>query len=87
MRCFLAWLACAVGAAWLYRRLRGDEPRSQADPAEELRRTLAESRMPEPAPETDPKPEAEGALDERRRAVHDRGRAAIDEMRGGGRDE
>ena len=84
MRRFLAWLGCAIGAAWIFRRLRRSEPDPAADPAEELRRKLEASREDEPA-SAEPsvaEPEAqEAGLDERRRAVHDRGRAAIDAMR------
>ncbi len=82
MRRLAAGLGLGMGLAWLFRRLR---PSAQAvarrdDPAEELRRKLAESRTPETAPEPEPEP----PLDERRRTVHERGRAAIDEMRGTG---
>jgi hypothetical protein len=82
MRRFLAWLACAGGAAFvLSRRLRRRHAAEAAvDPAEELKRKLEESRTAE----TPPAPEAPGSsLEERRRVVHDRARAAIDEMRGG----
>ena len=82
MRRLLAWLACVGGAAYvLSRRLRRrGAPEPAADPAEELKRKLEESRG---APAAEPEPEpAGGSLDERRRAVHDKARAAIDEMRG-----
>jgi hypothetical protein len=56
--------------------------------AEELRAKLAESRAPEPvaveepAAEPQPQPEPEpDSPDERRRRVHEEGRAALDEMR------
>ena len=83
MRRFLAWLACAAGAAWIAKRLRRSAPAPAADPAEELRRKLDESRaVGEPAPPSDAGPaEPEAGLDERRRAIHERGHAAIDEMR------
>jgi hypothetical protein len=85
MRNRLAWLG-AVGVAGVaaYRRLRG---RPVEDPAAELRRRLDESR--DLAGERDefeagetPVDEAEApqGLDERRRAVHERGRSAVDEM-------
>ncbi|HJQ48898.1 MAG TPA: hypothetical protein VJ838_00075 [Gaiellaceae bacterium] len=58
--------------------------------ADELRAKLAESRAPEPVaveepaaergPQPDPEPEP-AAPDERRRRVHEEGRAALDEMR------
>ena len=82
MRRFAAGIGLAMGLRWLFRRFRGTpavEPLAAADPAEELKRKLAESRSPEPeAPASEPA----AALDDRRRAVHDRARAAIDEMRG-----
>ena len=79
MRRFLAWLGCAIGAAWIFRRLRRSEPDPAADPAEELRRKLEASREDEPV-ELPVEETPEAGLDERRRAVHDRGRAAIDAM-------
>ncbi len=89
MRRFFAWLGCLLGALWIFKWFRRGSPPAPAadlaaDPAEELRRKLEESRADEPTP-TEPsvaEPEApEAGLDERRRAVHDRGRAAIDAMR------
>ena len=90
--------AVGAGMA-LYRRLRrparaGSEP----DPrAEELRRKLDESRVvaeeqheqaasPETPVDTVTAPAgtaADAAVEERRQAVHERARAAADEMRGG----
>jgi hypothetical protein len=85
MRRFFTWLGCLLGALWIFRWFRrGSPPEPAADPAEELRRKLEESRVDEPAPAEPPAPEPEApeaGLDERRRAVHDRGRAAIDAMR------
>jgi hypothetical protein len=83
MRRSFAWLTCAVGIAWIFRRLRRRPEAEVADPAEELRRKLDEARGEEPTPaEAEPEPaEPAAPLDERRRAVHDRGRASIDEMR------
>jgi hypothetical protein len=92
-RRLLTWLGCAFGVAWLLRRLRGRPPEVGADPAAELRRTLQESRdeaiatreppaEPPAAPAPEPEPEPEVPLVERRRAVYERGRAAIDHMRG-----
>jgi hypothetical protein len=88
-RRLLAWVAGVFGAAWLLRRFRA-RPQPAADPADELRQKLQESRdeaavpEPEPPPEqpaaTEPEPEA--PLEERRRAVYERGRTAIDRMRG-----
>ena len=88
MRRFFAWLGCLLGALWIFRWFRrGSPPEPAVDPAEELRRKLEESRSDEAAPAAPPLAEAEepeapeAGLDERRRAVHDRGRAAIDAMR------
>ena len=65
--------------AWLFRRRSKAETLERADPAEELKRRLAESRAAEPEPEAEaPKK----PLDERRQAIHDRAQAAIDQMRG-----
>jgi hypothetical protein len=55
-----------------------------ADPAEELKQKLAETRTDEAPPEPEPD-EQEAPLDERRRAVHDRARATMDDMLGGER--
>jgi len=92
MRRQLTTLGLAVGALafWRWRvRRRKVEPAVE-DPAEALKRKLAESRTEEapgsPATEatTASGPEQpESSLDERRRAVHDRARQAIDEMLGG----
>ena len=92
MRARIAWLAGAAGAGIAaYRKLRPvSAPTETEDPrAEELRRKLDESRtiveereefeaaetpvdkVPEPA-----------EVEDRRKAVHDRGRAAAEEMRG-----
>jgi len=81
MRRSFAWLTCAVGIAWIFRRLRRRPEAEATDPAEELKRKLEETRgQAEPEPEP-AEPEPEAPLDESRRAVHDRGRASIDEMR------
>jgi hypothetical protein len=49
------------------------------DPAQELRRKLDETRG---RAEAEPEPELTEDLDDRRRDVHERARAAADEMRG-----
>jgi hypothetical protein len=89
MRSRLAWLVAGVGlaaaaAAKVLRRGRPAEaPDSRAD---ELRQRIAESRGI--VDERDAFEEAETPVDEapdpeaRRREVHERGRAAIDRMRG-----
>ncbi len=85
MRRFVAWLACGTGAVFVFRwRLRRRRPVGAApDPAEELKRKLEESRVEPAAPEP---PTAEPApVDEHRREVHERGRAAIEQMREQGR--
>ncbi len=88
VRARTAWLAGAVGAAIAaYRKLRPPPP-AAADPrAEELRRKLDESR-----PLVDEREEFEAAetpvdqaepgdVADRRQAVHERARAAAEEMR------
>ena len=77
MKRLFAWLAGAVGAGAAYRALR-KHPEPAADPAEELRAKLAETREVEP----EPVPTAPLDPDARRREVHEQGRAAIDELRG-----
>jgi len=88
MRRLLTWLVVTVGIGALVRRLR--RPRKPAlveptrppaagdDPADELRRKLAESRTEE-APEA--APPAEETIEDRRADVHEQGRAALDDMR------
>ena len=85
MRRFLAGIGFAMGLAWLFRWRRKPAAAPQPDPAEELKQKLADSRTPEPAAEPEPEPAA--PLEERRRSVHDRARASIDEMRGRGKAE
>ena len=93
---WLAGAAGAAIAAW--KRFRGApeaEPEPAEDPrAEELRRKLEESRTvaeeqheeaasPEtPVDEAEPVAESEAGVEDRRAAVHERGRAAAEEMRG-----
>jgi hypothetical protein len=91
----LAWLlgggvaGLAAVRAILVRR-RSPAPSAQPDPrAEELRRKLAEARDIadereefEAAETTVDRAEAAGELAEKRREVHERGRAAAEEMRG-----
>ncbi len=90
MKRAFAWFAGLVGIAALGRMLArrrhaagsSVEPPDVAadDPAEELRRKLADKRQPEPQVE----PVAEESLEERRARVHAKARAAIDEMDDGG---
>lgn len=61
------------------RRRRGEAPETVADPdgrADELRAKLAETR----AEESPAEPSRPETVEERRRRVHEEGRAAIDEM-------
>jgi hypothetical protein len=98
VRARTAWLAGAAGTAVaLYRKLLRQAPVEDRR-AEELRqrleesRTVAEEQHEEAAsPEvpvdavTEPEPEPElesGAVEDRRRALHERARAAAEEMRG-----
>ena len=87
MQRLLAWLGLAAGALafWRWRhRHRQAPPAASVDPAEELKQKLAESRSDEPAAEAAAEPEEpQPSLDERRRAVHDRARQAMDDMLGG----
>lgn len=96
MRRGAAWIGGALGLAALWRllRRRPSEP-AGADPAEELRRKLAEAREAGGARDEDeagetPVDAAEPApprsLEERRAAVHEKAQEALDEMRrlGGG---
>jgi DNA-directed RNA polymerase specialized sigma24 family protein len=75
----LAALAGILGIAWLRRRRH--EPEQAPDPADELRAKLAETRVADPEPEPEPEEPADVAA--RRQDVHDRARAAIDELSAG----
>ncbi len=88
MKRALAWFAGLVGIAALGRMLAQRRRRpelvaeqtaatSVADPAEELRRKLADQRDPEP--DVEPTRAAE-TLEERRARVHAKAREAIDAM-------
>jgi hypothetical protein len=96
MRRLVGWIGGLLGGLTAYRLIRR-RPRPAADvpPAEpdgradELRAKLAEARAavpvveepaPEPVMEMDPEPGPDSP-DERRRRVHEEGRAALDEMR------
>jgi hypothetical protein len=67
----------ALVRAWLARR----RARAVPDPAEELRQKLEASRELAADQEEFAAGETPVDADERRREVHERGRAAIDEMR------
>jgi hypothetical protein len=78
------WIAVAAGLFGLvaYLRRRRGASQAEVEPADELRAKLAESRAaaePESAPQDESEPR-EDAVGERRQDVHDRARAAIDEL-------
>jgi len=84
VRARVTWILGALGLAGFvaYLRRRGAPfPAAPDSRAEELRRTLEESRetAERPAP-VEPEPELADDLATRRRDVHDRGRSALDEM-------
>ena|SRR5918996_2279814 len=101
MRRLIAWLGAAFGGVALYRLLaRRRDSRLEPEPeapgadrrAEELRRKLEESRALfderdalEDGETTLDRADPEAAPDDRRREVHERGRAAAAEMRSPGR--
>ena len=94
MRRLTAWLAGAAGGAAAFRLLRrrsrggalpvptpAPESAAGTDPrANELRAKLDEARR-EPAAEPAGEAEPDTSPEERRRRVHEQGRAALDEMR------
>jgi len=88
MRHLVKWIGGAVGGIAAYRFVRLQEASLQpsAEPdvrADELRAKLAESRAAEPVAEPEPseEPAAEAeSPEERRRRVHEEGRAALDDM-------
>ena len=93
MRRLFGWLAGAVGGAAVYRALRRrSEPATlEAPRADELRAKLAAARDAadegqdnDEGDETSARSAKAEPLDPdaRRRAVHEQGRAAIDELRG-----
>lgn len=86
MRKLLTWLLVTLGIAALVGRLKrrrtalelsAPAARQIEDPADELRRKLAETRAEGEGAEKTP----ETSVSERRAEVHDEGRAALDEMR------
>jgi hypothetical protein len=89
MRRLLTWFVVTLGIAAILRRLKrrraaADElepaPRPpEDDPADELRRKLAETRPTEEAP-AEPVV-SESPVEERRSEVHEQGRSTLDEMR------
>jgi len=86
MKRLTAWLtgvAGGVAAARIFRRTPASArvPVHEPDPAEVLREKLAQSKAAPAEPEA-PTELSDDDPDARRRAVHERGRAAVDEMRG-----
>ena len=87
MRNRAAWIAGTLGAAGVaYRALRR-QPKPAADPrADELRRKLDDSKQlveeREEFEAGETPVDASESLEDKRAAVHERGRAAADEMRG-----
>ena len=85
MRRLVDWIGGALSGVVVYRLLkRRRQPAGAAAPAEadsraeELRAKLAESRASDEQPPAPAPPE--DSLEERRRQVHEEGRAAIDRM-------
>jgi hypothetical protein len=87
-----AWIAGALGTAGVVYRALRRQPKQAADPrADELRRKLDESK-----PIVEEREEFEAGetavdeaqtLDEKRAAVHERGQAAVRDMRGSNPEE
>ena len=80
MKRLLGWIAGGLGAATAYRALRR-RPEPLEDPAEELRAKIAATKTGSD-PEVGSDPAVPRGVDDRRREVHEQGRAAIDELRG-----
>ena len=88
MRRLVKWIGGAVGGIAAYRFVRRQEASLQpsAEPdvrADELRAKLAESRAAQPVAEPEPSEEPAAKAEspeERRRRVHEEGRAALDDM-------
>jgi hypothetical protein len=88
VRRLLTWVVVSLGIAAIARRLRkrGQQDENapapaEDDPADELRRKLAESRSEEEAAVEEAPASPEASVEERRANVHGEGRATLDEMR------
>jgi len=81
-----AWLtgvAGGVAAARIFRRAPAPVPVvREPDPADALRAKLAEPKVEQAEPEPLSTEESDDDPNARRRAVHEGGRAAVDEVRG-----
>ena len=80
----IALVALGIRAFLRWRKRRQAEAAAvtelqPADPANELRQKLAESRGEEGAEEAPPAPDA--TVEDRRTEVHEQGRAALDDMK------
>ena len=75
-------LALVLGSfglgAWLARRRRKGAEALDGSPADELRARLAETRAAEPEPK--PEPDSPADPEARRRDLHERARASLDEL-------
>jgi hypothetical protein len=97
VRKLLAWIIVTLGIAALIRKLRRrseaeaplapaspPETESTEDPADELRRKLAETRTEDESSLDEPgaaaTPPADASVEERRASVYEQGRSALDEM-------
>lgn len=88
MRRLVKWVLFTLGIIAVVRRVRRRRAEGEAepapdattaDPADELRRKLADSRAADEP--TEPGPASAGTVEERRADVHAEGRTAVDEMR------
>jgi hypothetical protein len=75
IRAFLSWRKRRKAQA----ELAAAPVPTTADPADELRQKLAESRSEDLA--EDPAPAPEAAVEDRRADVHEHGRAALEDMK------
>lgn len=87
MRKLLKWIIVTIGITalvhWFRRRSADEEvtatPEPADDPADDLRRKLAETREPSEAEVAPDMPD--GSVEGRRADVHEQGQVALDEMK------